>query len=129
VKERRVAPLDDELAFFRTLTFQSSRIPALDALEVFVPNGSENDEELNEIRQRTGFSRWRPVEGGHQVLVLYEGGTYDPNRFSLRQGAWDHETSKRCRVRIEPMTLYWVSTGRHYTILCEACHQLVLASG
>jgi len=117
--------MDDDLAHFRTLKFRQSRIPALDALEVFVPEGSEDDEELTEVRRRTGFSRWRPVEGGHQVLVLYEGGPYDPNRFSLRRGAWDHEHCKRCSVRLEPMTLCWVSTASDYTILCSNCHQVV----
>ena len=97
--------MEDDLTQFRNLEFRESRIPALDALEVFVPSGGENDETLTEIRRRTGFSRWRPVEGGHQVLILYEGGTYDPERYSLRKGAWDHEHCKRCGVHIEAMTL------------------------
>jgi hypothetical protein len=117
--------LDEELAHLRTLTFDQSRIPALDALEVFVPDGAEADEEFTELRRRTGFSRWRPVEGGHQVLILYEGGAYDRSRFALRKGAWDHEHCKRCGIRIEPMTSCWVSTGRDYTILCDECHRSV----
>ena len=117
--------MDDELEYLRTLTFSQSRIPALDALEVFVPNGAEADEELTELRRRTGFSRWRPVEGGHQVLILYEGGAYDRSRFTLRSGAWDHEHCKRCCVRIAPMTLCWVGIGQDYTILCEECYRVV----
>lgn len=120
--------MEDELAQFRNLEFRESRIPALDALEICVPNGGENDETLTELRRRTGFSRWRPVEGGHQVLILYEGGTYDPERFSLRKGAWDHEHCKRCGVRIEALTACWVSTGSDYTILCFACHRFVVTA-
>lgn len=118
--------MDDDLAHLRTLTFHPSRIPALDALEVFVPNGAEADPEVTETRSRTGFSRWFLVEGGHRVLILYEGGQYDADRFTLRKGAWDHEHCKRCRARIESMTLCWVSTGRDYTILCEPCYREVV---
>ena len=123
-----MTPVDDDLPQFRQLEFRPSRIPVLDALETFVPTGAENDDSLAEIRSRRGFSRWRPVEGGHQVLILYEGGAYDPTRYSLRKGAWDHEHCKRCVVRIDAMTLCWVSTGSDYTILCEECHRLVQES-
>jgi len=121
--------MDDELELehLRTLTFAQSRIPGLDALEAFVPTGVESNDELAELTSRTGFSRWRPVEGGHQVLILYQGGPYDRRRYTLRKGAWDHEHCKRCLVRIPPMTLCWVSTGRDYTILCEDCHRRVNA--
>lgn len=119
--------MDDELEHLRTLVFAKSRIPALDALETFVPNGTEDNKDLAELRSRTGFSRWRPVDGGHQVLILYEGGSYDRSRYTLRKDAWDHENCKRCLVRIPPMTLCWVSTGRDYTILCDECHQRVKA--
>jgi hypothetical protein len=121
--------VDEELAQFRLLTYRQSRIPALDALEAFVPDGAERDETFSEIRSRTGFSRWFPVEGGHKVLFLYEGGDYDHERFSLRKGAWDHEHCKRCALRLEPLTLCWVSTGRDYTILCEECYELVQRNG
>ena len=112
--------MDDDLAHLRTLTFHPSRIPALDALEIFVPKGAEADPDVTAIRSRTGFSRWFPVEGGHRVLILYKGGPYNTDRFTLRKGAWDHEHCKRCGASIEPMTLCWVSNR---TILCEACHR------
>ena len=117
--------ISDDLDKLRTLDFRASRIPPLDALEVFVPSGAENDESLTELTRRTGFSRWQPVEGGHQVLILYEGGTYDPEAYTLRKGAWDHEHCKRCCTRIPARTLCWVSTGSDYTILCDECHRVV----
>ena len=58
--------MDDELLGLRRLRYHSSRIPALDALEIVVPDGAPADPELEEVRSRTGFSRWYPVEGGHR---------------------------------------------------------------
>jgi hypothetical protein len=124
--------VDDELAFrreelaaLRQLQYHRSRIPALDAVEVFVPENAGPDAVLDEMRSRTGFSRWKPVQGGHQVLMLHEGGGFDPTRFTLRKGAWDHEHCKRCVSRIAAMEPCWVST-EGYTILCEECHRLVV---
>lgn len=117
--------MDDELSTLRLLRYHSTRIPALDALEVFVPDGAPPDAELSEVRASTGSSRWYPVEGGHRVLVLYQGGAFNEERFTLRKGIWDHEHCKRCRDRILPLTLCWVSTDSSYTILCAKCHALV----
>jgi hypothetical protein len=120
--------VDERLAELRRLTFHESRIPALDALEVFVAEGAERDEAVDELTRRTGFSRWFPVNGGHRVPILYKGGPYDPKRFTLREGAWDHEHCKRCATTIEPMALCWVSSTGDHTILCEECHRVVVAS-
>jgi hypothetical protein len=114
-----------ELKELRQLKFQASRIPALDALEVFVPEDAQPDAVINEMRSRTGFSRWTPVQGGLVGLILYEGGGFDPKRFTLRKGAWNHEHCKRCAFRIETMEPCWVST-QGSTILCEECHRLVV---
>lgn len=116
----------NELEELRQLEYRQSRIPALDALETFVADNAESDPVLDEVMRRTGFSRWKPVQGGHQVLILYQGGGFDPRRFTLRKGAWDHEHCKRCACRIEPMEPCWESTGQHFTILCEYCHRLVV---
>ena len=117
--------MDDELLKLRRLQYHPSRIPALDALEIFVPDGAPHDAELEEVQARTGSSRWYPVEGGHRVLVLFQGGSFNEHRFTLRKGVWDHEHCKRCGDRILPMTLCWVSTDSSYTILCAKCHELV----
>ncbi len=70
----------------------------------------------------------RIVDGGHRVLILYEGGDYDTNRFSLLRGGWDHEHCTRCSCRIEPMTLCWVTEDGPYIVLCEECHVTVVGS-
>ncbi len=67
-------------------------------------------------------------EGGHQLLILYEGGGFDPETFTLLKDAWNHEHCKHCVSRIDALELCWVSTGQHYTILCEACHALVVGT-
>jgi hypothetical protein len=46
--------VDDELSQLRRLQYHASRIPALDALELFVPDGAPHDAELNEVQARTG---------------------------------------------------------------------------
>ena len=113
-----------ELADLRQLQYHESRIPALDALEVFVPDSEKPDPAVDEMTSRTGFARWKPVEGGHQVLILYEGGGFDSKRFIFRAAAWGHECCKRCVCTIAAMELCWVSTDG-FTILCESCHRLV----
>jgi hypothetical protein len=115
--------MDDELQELRRHAYHRSRIPALDALETFVADGAPEDASLAELRNRSGFSRWYPVYGGHRVLVLYEGGGFNSNRFTLRKGVWDHEHCKRCSARMPSMTLCWVS--RDHVILCDDCYELV----
>jgi hypothetical protein len=113
---------------YRQLTYQSSRIPALDALSAFV--GGEDEDSIVQVAvDRAGFSRWYPENGGHKVLIPYEGGPYDPARFTIEKGAWDHEHCTRCGATIEPMTLCWVSVGGAYVILCESCRQQVVGDG
>jgi hypothetical protein len=116
---------DDELTWLRQFAFAPSRIPKLDALVAFVPFGHESDPSVALATERTGFSRWFPVDGGHRVLVPFEGGEYDAARFSIEPEGWDHETCKICRTHIPSMTRCWVSTGDLYVILCEQCHEEV----
>jgi hypothetical protein len=119
----------EDLEQLRQMKFMPSRIPALDALEVFVPNDSPHDDELAELQSRTGQSRWYPVEGGHRVLILYEGGSYNTQRFKLLSGAWDHEHCSHCGVSIPPMTLCWVTEEGPYVLLDEGCYQQAFGSG
>lgn len=117
--------MDDDLSQYRALVFDPSRIPAQDALEAFVAEGERPDAELERVMRLTGASRWYPVEGGHRLLVLYQGGPYDPARFTLRRGAWDHEHCSRCRDPVAPMTLCWVTRDGPYVLLDEKCYRAV----
>ncbi len=100
-----------------------SRIPALDALSAFVPTGHEEDTQLQKAVGARGSSRWFPVEGGHDVLFLYEGGEFDAGIFKIKKGAWDHEHCTACGGNIPPMTLCWVTESGPYVILCGDCYE------
>jgi hypothetical protein len=120
--------MNKDLDELRRLRFMPSRIPALDALEIFVLDGTQPDAEFTELQRRTGRSRWYPKEGGHHVLILYEGGPFNAERFSLVKGAWDHEHCGRCQGTIEPMTLCWVTESGEYVLLDEKCYREVSGS-
>ncbi len=121
--------MDDDLREFRSRAFMASRIPAQDALEAFVPAGEVPDAELQEVIERTGFSRWYPVDGGHRLRTLYEGGPYNPERLTLVKGGWDHEHCSRCGDPIEPMTLCWVTRDDPFVLLDEKCYRLAFGDG
>lgn len=114
---------EDSLFKFRNLSFIESRIPALDALSTFVPDGQEDDPVIERTIDRRGFARWYPVEGGHRLLILYQGGEFDADRFTVEKGVWDHEHCKACGATIESMTLCWVTESGPYVVLCEDCHK------
>src|SRR5262245_31254806 len=105
---------DPELQELRQYTYTEARIPRHDALEIFVPTGSENDTAFAEATSRP--SRWFPVSGGHRVLILHQDGPYDTSRFTLVTGGWDHEHCKRCQATIEPMSRCWTTENGPFII-------------
>jgi len=115
--------MSEDLDELRRLKFMPSRIPPLDALEVFVPDATQPDAELSELQSRSGQSRSYPMEGGHRVLILYEGGPFNARRFTLAKGAWDHEHCSRCGATIKLMTLCWVTAAGPYVLLDEKCYR------
>ncbi len=117
--------MTDNDANLRALSYVASRIPALGALVVFIPTGQSPDPEVQETLDRIGVTRWFPLPEGHRVLVPYEGGPFNAEKFALEKGAWDHEHCKRCGATIEPMTICWVTETGPYIILCELCHTLI----
>ena len=119
----------DELEELRGLRFMPSRIPAQDALEGFVPTGQTPDSEVQAILDEGWASRWYPIDGGHRLLVLYDGGPYSADHFTLRPGAWDHEHCSHCGASIAPMTLCWVTETGEYVLLDDQCYQLLLDTG
>jgi len=115
----------DELSEVAGLPFMQSRIPALDALVAFVPEGHHDP--VVENVGLSGPSRWYPVEGGMRVVVLYEGGEFDAERFHIEKGAWDHEHCEHCGAHIPSMTLCWVTEDGPYILLCDECHSKIPA--
>jgi hypothetical protein len=111
---------NDSFANLRGQTFTESRIPALDALSTFVPDGEEPSGILKAPLDQMP-SRWYPVTGGHKVLILYEGGEYDRTQFTIEEKAWDHEHCNVCKARIPSMTLCWVTQSGPWVLLCSEC--------
>jgi hypothetical protein len=113
----------------RDLAFMESRIPALPALEGFVPAGTKPSQAVQAALDRAGSSRWFPVEGGHRVVILYEGGwAFESTELNMRAGAWDHEHCSRCGEQIPAMTLCWVTESGDFLLLCSTCHSIISAS-
>jgi hypothetical protein len=99
-----------------------SRIPARDALSTFVPAAPAPDPLVAEMENRAGGSRWFPVQGGHRVLIPFDGGSYDSSRFVIESGAWDHEHCDACGEHISAMVLCHVTEPEQpYFLLCDAC--------
>jgi alpha-D-ribose 1-methylphosphonate 5-phosphate C-P lyase len=115
---------EDQLKELAGLTWMKSRIPALDALVAFMPDGPR-DQVIDDFSGGRS-SRWYPEPGGHRVVILYETvEDYDATRFHVEKGAWDHEHCDLCGEHIPAMTLCWVTESGSYMILCEACHARV----
>jgi hypothetical protein len=111
---------------YRHMQFVESRVPVLDALSAFVPTGHEKDGTILKANSQFGFSRWFPVDGGHKVLFLYEGGEFDRNFFTVEKGAWDHEHCRKCHSTIPAMTLCWATKSGPFIILCQDCHKQIM---
>ena len=89
--------MDIELSNYNQNEFMPSRIPKLDALETFIPAGKENEKSFKKTLSNP--SRWLPVNGGHKVLIPYDGEKFDSKIFSIAKEAWDHEHCMNCNVR------------------------------
>jgi hypothetical protein len=120
---------DDDFADYLGLDFVESRIPVLDGLTAFVPEGSAPTPEVATELDRHGQSRWYPVPGGAKVMVRRGRGSFDPAHFSVEPSAWDHDTCDRCGMRIPAMTLCWVTRTGKYVTLCVACKTKMDAPG
>lgn len=111
----------DELA---RLEWMQSRIPALDALVHFVPDGPRDA--VVDAFAKSHRSRWYPMTGGTRVVVSMEGHPkYDATTWKVEKGAWNHEHCDLCRANIPAMTLCWVTKYDPYVLLCDACHARV----
>lgn len=115
----------DELA---RLEWMQSRIPARDALVRFVPDGARGTD-VDSLVQRHR-SRWYPLKGGHRVVVAMENKPeYDPTKWQVEKGIWDHEHCDLCGESVLAMTLCWVTKYDPYVLLCDACHGKLAAYG
>ena len=99
------------------------------AIVFSVPDAPAPDPIIEEMSARCGESVWYPVEGGHRVLMLYDGGAFDPSRFSLEPGVWAYDECAICCESIPPMTLCRVTrAGQPYFLLCALCYERHVAA-
>ena len=120
---------DQEVSELLKYPWMESRIPARDALSTFVSDAPAPDPVIAEIQERTGGSRWFPVQGGHRVLMPFDGGSYDSSRFTIESRAWDHEHCDVCGEQIPAMTLCHVTEPEQpYILLCATCYERHVAS-
>jgi hypothetical protein len=112
----------EEINQLPELDWMPSRIPKRDALTTFVADGSACPPAV-ELAMQGHPARWYPQPGGHRVLILYEGGSYDASTFHVESGAWDHEHCDACGDQIAPMTLCHVTKRGRYVALCESCYR------
>jgi hypothetical protein len=109
----------EELARFEWVP---SRIPALDALVCFVPEGPPRDAAVDAFAT-SHRSRWYPMQGGIRVVVSLERNpAYDTTKWRVEKGAWDHEHCDFCGKNIAAITPCWVTKHDPYVLLCDACH-------
>ena len=100
---------DDELSKLPAYRWMASRIPLRDALSTFVPDAREPEPAIAEMSSRCGQAVWHPVLGGHRVLFLYDGGSFDRSRFTLEPKVWDYDDCAVCGEHIPSMTLCHVT--------------------
>ena len=62
------------------------------------------------------------------MRVSYDGGGYNPERFTRVPGGWDHEHCNRCGDLVEPMTLCWVTKRDPFVLLDEKCHREIFGT-
>lgn len=113
----------DELSKLPSYRWMPSRIPLRDALSTFVPDAPDPEPIIAEMSSRCGEAVWHPVEGGHRVLFLYDGGPFDRSRFTLETKIWDYNDCTVCGEHIPVMTLCYVTEPQQpYILLCAQCY-------
>ena len=119
---------DYEIDELRGFEWMPSRIPPLDALVRFVPDGPR-DAEVDAFAT-SHRSRWYPIPGGTRVVVSMESEPeYDMGKWRVEKGAWDHEHCNVCEEQIAAMTLCYVTEeGSLYVLLCISCYKSHVAA-
>jgi hypothetical protein len=62
-------------------------------------------------------------EQGYHSEAPYTGQEYDPSKFELVEGGWDHEHCSVCWAKIEAGDSYWANDGSDQVALCPACFE------
>jgi hypothetical protein len=120
---------EEERAQLAELPWMQSRIPALDALTIFMPDGTGPDPVIEETARRMGGrGRWYPVAGGVRGVMPYNGQPYDTAGFTLEPKGWDFNDCDACVNQIPAMTLCWVTRSGAYYLLCTECYDRLVGT-
>jgi hypothetical protein len=118
---------EDKIDGLRGFEWMKSRIPALDALVHFVPDGPR-DAAVDAFAM-SHRSRWCPLNGGTRIIVSMEREPrYDATKWKVEKGAWDHEHCDLCGEHMPAMSLCWVTKHDPFVLLCDKCHGEVAAA-
>jgi hypothetical protein len=74
--------------------------------------------------QDTLVSR-EPNEAGYYVSVVYHGESFDPARYRVVRGGWDHEHCHLCWAKVLPGDEWWATRPANFEDeigLCLDCH-------
>ena len=92
---------NDNLDVLVKYEWMKSRIPALDALVAFVPDGPRD--QVVDTFSTGRPSRWYPMEGGTKVILLYrKGEPYDSTHFHVERVLGTTSTATDAARRFRP---------------------------
>jgi hypothetical protein len=105
-EEPRITP--EQLAIFRRCRFARRVFASYPSLRAIKPMDEEG--------------RWH-------VSKPYAGEPFDPEKFELLEGGWDHEHCDVCWAKVVDGMAYWpnVNPDVGQVDLCEACYPRVMA--
>ena len=82
-----------------------------------------------DVIPKTPEQRWYPQPGGGLSLVVpFDGGEFDAERYHVVPGFWDHTTYDFCIARAPAMTVCYVTTRDPLIELCSRCYGREVAS-
>ena len=98
-----------------------SRVPIIDALVAFVPEGQPPSPPIQQQLDARGYQRWYPTDGGHLVKMPYRGDPVPMEHFRVEPGGWDHDHCDACGVSIKTNVECWTTRGADFRLICDAC--------
>ena len=98
-----------------------TRIPLIDALVAFVPEGQTPAPPVQQQLDTRGYQRWYPTAGGHLIKTPYQGGPVPMEHFRVEPGGWDHDHCDACVTSMKAGTDCWATRETNFKLICDAC--------
>jgi hypothetical protein len=100
--------------------------PGTDAASVVIPDGQKPSSEVKEVLDRSGFSRWYPVTGGHRVKVPWHFAKGRESLFEREKKGWDHEHCDYCNEHVNIGQRSWtIPAEGGVWLICQSCRARV----